>query len=519
MSNINIIFQSGAKPTKINTQSDITFSALVTLYYKKECISKKQQNELKFIFLGKEILSSSTSKLNELGLKDSSNIKVESKRKPRKSFTLREYHQELEREKIKRLKKEMIAREKEMRKGNITKEEEKKLQINKVLEDMCIYSNIVKKEIKKEKEENPEKFVKIEEVLKNDEKDISMFGLALLAKTLENNGVETVIEKSDNINLSEEEKKEKEEESTTCLQFLSNGYIGKNKYDLHFDLGAQRNEELLNNEEEFKKFKNDLIIKLSKDYNIPTDQIIVTFPQRGSLHVQVIFQSSEFNDLNLDDFKSKFENDDEFKELKNLKEIHKDVMFDSCKLLKSMLDNRGNRTDGWGIGELRGNKPYNPPLGWIGIGLKVMDKYDEGNNDWIGYCNSKNEWCVAYHGVGRNQSSEKVKEITGKIIKGNEKDKTNFIPGNHQAHSGHNDIYHDGKLVGNGVYCTPTIKTAEEYSGVSTINGINYKTVLMVRVKPDAIRGCNCSWAKDYWVVNGTTDEIRPYRILYKKEV
>ena len=78
-------------------------------------------------------------------------------------------------------------------------------------------------------------------MLKNDEKDISMFDLVLLAKTLENNGVETVIEKSDNINLSEEEKKEKDEESTTCLQFLSNGYIGKNKYDLHFDLKEMKN--------------------------------------------------------------------------------------------------------------------------------------------------------------------------------------------------------------------------------------------------------------------------------------
>ena len=37
----------------------------------------------------------------------------------------------------------------------------------------------------------------------------------------------------------------------------------------------------------------------------------------------------------------------------------------------------------------------------------------------------------------------------------------------------------------------------------------------MVRVKPEAIRGCEDS--EDYWVVNGTTDEIRPYRILYKK--
>jgi len=39
----------------------------------------------------------------------------------------------------------------------------------------------------------------------------------------------------------------------------------------------------------------------------------------------------------------------------------------------------------------------------------------------------------------------------------------------------------------------------------------------MVRVRPDAIRCCeNCTLAKDYWVVNGTSDEIRPYRILYK---
>ena len=41
----------------------------------------------------------------------------------------------------------------------------------------------------------------------------------------------------------------------------------------------------------------------------------------------------------------------------------------------------------------------------------------------------------------------------------------------------------------------------------------------MVRVKPDAIRCCNCEYAKDYWVVDGTNNEIRPYRILYKKNI
>ena len=40
----------------------------------------------------------------------------------------------------------------------------------------------------------------------------------------------------------------------------------------------------------------------------------------------------------------------------------------------------------------------------------------------------------------------------------------------------------------------------------------------MLRVKPDVIRCCaDCDYAKDYWVLNPTPDEIRPYRILYKE--
>ena len=66
--------------------------------------------------------------------------------------------------------------------------------------------------------------------------------------------------------------------------------INKKKYDLHFELGEERNEELLNNEGEFEKFKENLKLKLSKDYNLPPEKIIITLPQKGSFHVQVIFQ-------------------------------------------------------------------------------------------------------------------------------------------------------------------------------------------------------------------------------------
>ena len=89
------------------------------------------------------------------------------------------------------------------------------------------------------------------------------------------------------------------------------------------------------------------------------------------------------------------------------------------------------------------------------------------------------------------------------------------MKGANQVHKDCPDVFHKGQKVGEGVYCTPTISTAEGYSGVSNINGQNYKTVIMVRVNPKLIRHCTDSG--DYWVVNGTTDEIRPYRILYKK--
>ena len=287
--------------------------------------------------------------------------------------------------------------------------------------------------------------------------------------------------------------------------------MSKKKYDLHFDFGEERNEEILNKEEESNKFKEQLKLKLSKDYNISPDKIIVTFLEKGSVRVQVIFQSNSFNQLNKEEFLNNFQNDDDFEELKNLKEVHSDLVMTGCKLSKSQLDERGNRISEWGQGESRGNKPYNPPLGWIGIGLKVLDKYE--NNIWIGMENVEGEWCVAYHGVGVGQNSDNVKSITRKIVK------DTFKKGWRQAHCDCDDIFHEGKTVGEGVYCTPTIETAEGYAGISKIepNGDSYKTVLMVRVKPSALRHCECEDAKDYWVVNWTTDEIRPYRILYKK--
>jgi hypothetical protein len=43
-----------------------------------------------------------------------------------------------------------------------------------------------------------------------------------------------------------------------------------------------------------------------------------------------------------------------------------------------MLDSRDNKISGWSKDEKRGGKDYIPPQGWIGFGLKVINKYDGG---------------------------------------------------------------------------------------------------------------------------------------------
>jgi len=63
---------------------------------------------------------------------------------------------------------------------NIT-EQQKNKKINEVLEDMCIYGEITKKEIKKEKEEHPEKFVETSQALNMENQDPGLFALGLIS--------------------------------------------------------------------------------------------------------------------------------------------------------------------------------------------------------------------------------------------------------------------------------------------------------------------------------------------------
>ena len=501
MSSINVKFLSADQRIKYEIESfpDAKFNEFITELY--DIYPEYYETINLFMHKGSSIYDDCPKKLSELKITNNAVLILTQTDKRRKD------------ENIEKMRKEMFERQRKIRQqkqeeniSSLTEEQKTNLKINNILEDMCIYGNIIKKEIQFEKKNHPDKYIETDDALQMEKIDQGVFVLGLLAKTLENKGIETAIEKKEN------KDDIMDDADATCLQFICNGMIDKTKYNLRFDFGEEKNKKILKDEKEFEKFKEKLKLKLSKDYNTPSDKIVVTFPQRGSVSVDVIFQSDEFNNLDKNEFLKKFKNDNQFRELRNLKDIQIDLLMSACKLTKNQLDPRGNRSEGWAINEKRGGKEYDPPLGWIGIGLKVWDKYE--NNIWIGMENALGEWCVAYHGVGSGQSSDDVKKVVGLIYKGS------FKKGERQAHKDCKDQYHPGKKVGEGVYCTPSIKTAECYAGYSEINNISYKTVLMVRVKPEVIRHCDsCDDSKapyNYWVVNGTTDEIRPYRILYK---
>ena len=140
--------------------------------------------------------------------------KIEGKKKKKEELRLKkEEEKRIKKEKEEKIKKEEEAKLNEMKKkmfenqqkmrekktgSELMTEQQKNKQINDVLEDMCIYGEVAKKEIKEEKEKHPEKFVETSQALKMENKDSRLFALGLLSSNLENLGIETAIEKDEN---------------------------------------------------------------------------------------------------------------------------------------------------------------------------------------------------------------------------------------------------------------------------------------------------------------------------------
>ena len=374
------------------------------------------------------------------------------------------------------------------------------LHLNSLLKDMDTFGQITKKKIVNEQSSNPNKYFSMDEAFNSGDEHLK--ALAKVKYALNSEGCTCEINRN---NLMGDELKE----VFTTIQFIVNGMYKFKKYILRFDFGEEKNKKMLTDDTERNTFNSNLTKKLCALLNLKFKEIIINNPFKDSLVFSAIIKKENFNEIDeinlLKNLKN--EKDNDFNMIIN---VEKTILLNGCILSNQMLDFRGDRNIGWGEGESRGGKPYFPPKGWNGYGLNVLDRYDSGDNTWIDFKNAPGEWSVAYHSMGTSLSGDK--------------NQINFSNFNNmqnetvmrQKFKLADDKYHMGEKVGEGVYMTPNPVIMEQFCSVYQYGGETFKIGIMCRVRPEKIR-CP-SQSEDYWIINGTDNEVRPYRILIKNQ-
>ena len=259
-------------------------------------------------------------------------------------------------------------------------------------------------------------------------------------------------------------------------------------------------------------FKRNLVFEPIKIGEILTDQInsklyidkeniFITFNNICNF-IDSFIRTKTFFELPPQKLKTQFPNLNLLNEFK----IIVDDLFSNKFDVRNDLDYRGNFIfPNKSLNLYRGTEKYDPPYGWIGIGLNVSKKYEDDN--WLKIKDKSSTWAIAYHGVGRISTFDEIINMVKNII--NE----GLKPGPSQIKCHSNDIRHTGKKIGTGVYLTPSINLAEEYSGIISYNNKKYNIVLMTKVLIDKIKEPEDF---NYWILN--KDYIRVYRILLKEK-
>ena len=372
-----------------------------------------------------------------------------------------------------------------------------KNQYDNIYHRMFEISNELNKKNKINLKKNPYLFVSkqemIDDINQNSFKS-QYFVIYLLQCLLENVGVMTVVER----------KCEQPELASDLLQMIVSGIGLLPVYEFHMDFGDEENFKILFDKNVQKSYVENWKNRLAHTLKIDKKYIFITDFRNGSVKSK-FFVGKKLKSNEKFKIKKEFENelvkDSEIKE--------KGPLLKSCKLSTEMMEPRFDNYLKWAPkGEKRGGEDYDSPIGWMGFGLKVLGKYDNGDNKWIGMKNIPGEFPVAYHGVGR---ACKPFDIVNKIVD------NGFVAGAGQQYANYDDIRHPGQKCSQGAYFTPIIDEAARYAGSGEALNKRFKVVFMCRVNKDKIRQPDRGKNAPYWILDGSKEQVRPYRILIKE--
>ena len=156
-------------------------------------------------------------------------------------------------------------------------------------------------------------------------------------------------------------------------------------------------------------------------------------------------------------------------ELYYFKILIDDLLCKECQI-RDFIDYKGNfisRAKGY---KLRKFKDIRPAFGWIGIGIKIDEKYIDNK-----------EWGNAFYAIGKNMLPEEIKKNLIKFLKDgleNENVKDEFKENNKKDNI-------QKELI---KYIDKDIKKIENNCGIISFNKINYRIAFMIKIKIEKLK-------------------------------
>jgi hypothetical protein len=356
--------------------------------------------------------------------------------------------------------------------------------IVEILEIINKIGKIFKKEINYDKNFSKDYFIDISDAVESDNFVIKFLGV--LGEEYKKYGVNSIIEKQSNdINLSE-----------GVFKVLLSLFSLLPKYEIKINSETLKSN-FLSEPKNWILFIDDLKEKISEKFSIPYENIYIISYRIDLLEFTIVNLETPF--INLKRYENKL----------NII-VNCDTLLESVKLSPSFFENEFNRdiNDWEKLNLKRGGEKYYPPFGWKGLALKVLNKYDSGDNSWLGNEGKEGEWAIAYHGIGKGNEFKKLINIL----------LYNLKKGPCQLYSSYENI-RDDKMeeVGKGVYLTPDINIAENYANKIQLGErkTNFQFIIMCRVNPNRIR--QPKGFTNNWVINDSYEFLRPYRLLIKE--
>ena len=88
--------------------------------------------------------------------------------------------------------------------------------------------------------------------------------------------------------------------------------------------------------------------------------IVISDPRKGPYKISAIIKQSNFNELTGEQLFNSLKKNIDYT---GIQKVEKTILLNGCKLNRVMLDPSGDRSTGWGIGEMRGD------LQKVGLGM------------------------------------------------------------------------------------------------------------------------------------------------------